>query len=155
MEHFLFTKTFETTFCLFNYCAYWLYPTWFLSASAESTKAINIVIYSLLSVLLFSFLIFVSTSHQNFPKYLINWTSIGLKNYFAALTFTMIMFSIAGIPPLAGFFSKFFVLLAAITNNYHITSFIVIIISSIACFYYIRLIKIFFFSANSKLFLAF
>jgi NADH-quinone oxidoreductase subunit N len=46
----------------------------FLSASAESTKAIviYIVIYSLLSVLLFSFLIFVSTSHQNFPKYLIN-----------------------------------------------------------------------------------
>jgi NADH-quinone oxidoreductase subunit N len=124
----------------------------FLSASAESTKAIviYIVIYSLLSVLLFSFLIFVSTSHQNFPKYLINWTSFGLKNYFAALTFTMVMFSIAGIPPLAGFFSKFFVLLAAITNNYLITSFIVIIISSIACFYYIRLIKIFFFSANSK-----
>jgi NADH-quinone oxidoreductase subunit N len=60
------------------------------------------------------------------------------------------LFSIAGVPPLAGFFSKFFVLLSAISNSYFFTCFIIIFISSAACFYYIRLIKIFFFVKGSK-----
>jgi NADH-quinone oxidoreductase subunit N len=67
-----------------------------------------------------------------------------------AATFTLILFSIAGIPPLAGFFSKLFVILSIISQEYYFTSFLVVIISSVACFYYIRLIKIFFFTKASK-----
>jgi NADH-quinone oxidoreductase subunit N len=85
-----------------------------------------------------------------YPKYLANLTSIGLKNYLFAITFALILFSIAGIPPLAGFFSKFFVLLSIISQKYYVTSVIIVIISSIACFYYIRLIKIFFFVKTAK-----
>jgi NADH-quinone oxidoreductase subunit N len=67
-----------------------------------------------------------------------------------AITFTFVLFSIAGIPPMAGFFSKLFVILSIISQEYYITSFIIVIISSVACFYYIRLIKIFFFTKNAK-----
>jgi NADH-quinone oxidoreductase subunit N len=62
-----------------------------------------------------------------------------------ALTFTVVLFSVAGIPPLAGFFSKLFVLLTAISSQYFLTSVFFIILSASACFFYIRLIKIFFF----------
>jgi NADH-quinone oxidoreductase subunit N len=60
------------------------------------------------------------------------------------------VFSMAGIPPLAGFFSKFFVLLNTVGQGYYFLAFVIIMISSAACFYYIRLIKIFFFVKNTK-----
>jgi NADH-quinone oxidoreductase subunit N len=56
-----------------------------------------------------------------------------------------VLFSVAGVPPLAGFFAKLFVLLACMSKNYLWTSIFVILLSSTACFYYLRLIKIFFF----------
>jgi len=123
-----------------------------MSNSAESSKATiaYILIYSFLTLLLFSLLILVSISTNNNPKYLANWTSFGLNNYLFAISFTLILFSIAGIPPLAGFFSKFFVLLSIVSNGYYLSAFYIIIISSIGCFYYIRLIKMFFFTKFSK-----
>jgi NADH-quinone oxidoreductase subunit N len=105
-----------------------------------------------LTVLLFSLLILAAISTSNQPKYLANWTSFGIKNYVFAISFTIILFSIAGIPPLAGFFSKFFVLLSAISYEYYVSCLYIVFISSIACFYYIRLIKIFFFIKTSKKF---
>lgn len=123
-----------------------------LATSIESVKAIvfYIIIYSLLTVLLFSTLIYSVVTTNNYPKYLINWTSLCLKNYIYAITFTFILFSIAGVPPLAGFFSKFFVLFSVIAQEYYLIGVFVIVLSSIACFYYIRLIKIFFFSKTGK-----
>jgi len=123
-----------------------------LACSTESAKALifYIIIYAFLTILLFSLLIFSTLSTKSYPKYLANLTSLGLKNYLFAISFTLILFSIAGIPPLAGFFSKFFVLFSVISQKYYVTTFIIILISSVACFYYIRLIKIFFFIKVSK-----
>jgi NADH-quinone oxidoreductase subunit N len=101
-------------------------------------------------VLTFSFLINSSANNKNYTKYLTNWTNIGLRNYAFAISFSLIIFSTAGIPPLAGFFSKFFVLLVAVGNGYYFSALLIVLISSVACFYYIRLIKIFFFVKNSK-----
>lgn len=47
-----------------------------------------------------------------------------------------------GIPPLIGFFSKFYVLFAAIETNYFFLVVIAIVCSTLSAFYYIRLIKI-------------
>jgi NADH-quinone oxidoreductase subunit N len=123
-----------------------------LACSSEASKALilYICIYAFLTILLFSILIFSTISTPIHPKYLSNLASLGLKNYLFAITFSLILFSISGIPPLAGFFSKFFILLSIIAQKYYITSFVIILISSIACFYYIRLIKIFFFVKTSK-----
>lgn len=124
----------------------------FLSCSIESSKSIIIylIIYALLTVLLFSLIIFSALSTTNFPTYIANFSSFGINNYFFALVFSLTLFSIAGIPPLAGFFSKFFVLLSAISGKFLVTSIVVVLISSAACFYYIRLIKIFFFVNDRK-----
>jgi NADH-quinone oxidoreductase subunit N len=87
------------------------------------------------------------------PKYLINFGSIGSKNNLFALVFSLTILAIAGIPPLAGFFNKLFILISLLTAEYYFVGLIVIFFSSIACFYYIRLIKVMFFNKNSKNFI--
>jgi NADH:ubiquinone oxidoreductase subunit 2 (subunit N) len=61
-----------------------------------------------------------------------------------AAVVTVILFSLAGVPPLAGFFAKLFVLLAAMSNNLYSLSFAAIIFSCFSAFYYIRIVKVIF-----------
>jgi NADH-quinone oxidoreductase subunit N len=51
---------------------------------------------------------------------------------------------------MAGFFSKFLVLLSIISKEYFLSSIIIVLISSMACFYYLRLLKMVFFKNNVK-----
>jgi len=61
-----------------------------------------------------------------------------------SISLTICLFSMAGIPPLIGFFSKQFVLYSAIQNGYYFMSIIAIIVSIISASYYLKLIKIIF-----------
>jgi NADH-quinone oxidoreductase subunit N len=56
----------------------------------------------------------------------------------------------AGIPPLAGFFSKLFIFISAFKAKYYGLVFISIIFSIISSFYYLKIIKIIFFEKISK-----
>ena len=124
----------------------------FLAGSLQSVKALifYIIIYACLTIALFAILINVSNATKIQPKYLINLSGIGSKNNIFSAIFGLIILAIAGIPPLAGFFSKFFILLSLIGAKYYLISLVVITFSSIACFYYIRLVKIMFFVKNSR-----
>ena len=66
--------------------------------------------------------------------------------------FTIIMFSMAGIPPLAGFFGKLYVFLAAVQSGLWPLAIIGMLTSIVACFYYIRIIKVMFFDAPAPAF---
>jgi NADH-quinone oxidoreductase subunit N len=54
----------------------------------------------------------------------------------------------AGVPPLAGFYSKLGALLAMLSNSYVLVGTIAATLSAIGCFYYIKLVKIFFFDLD-------
>jgi NADH-quinone oxidoreductase subunit N len=124
----------------------------FLCNSLDGSKSLifYILIYSCLTIITFSVLINIAIKTPIQPKYLINLATVGSKNYIFASTFALIILSIAGIPPLAGFFSKFFILFSVISSEYYFIAMTIVIFSSIACFYYIRLVKILFFVKNSK-----
>ena len=62
-----------------------------------------------------------------------------------AVVLTALMFSLAGVPPLAGFFGKYFVFLAAIDAKLYTLAIIGVVSSVIACFYYLRVIKVMWF----------
>ena len=62
-----------------------------------------------------------------------------------ALAATMFMFSMAGLPPLAGFFGKFYVFMAALDAQLYILAIIAVVTSVIAAFYYLRIIKFIYF----------
>lgn len=59
-----------------------------------------------------------------------------------AFVFAMLMFSLAGIPPLAGFFGKFYVYLAAINAGLYPLAIIGVVVSVPLAFYYLRIVKI-------------
>ena len=67
------------------------------------------------------------------------------SNMLLGFSASMIIFSMAGIPPFVGFYAKFCIFLAAINSSMYLLSISVIMISCIAAFYYIRLIKAIYF----------
>jgi NADH-quinone oxidoreductase subunit N len=62
-----------------------------------------------------------------------------------AVAFAALLFSLAGIPPLAGFFAKFYVLDAAIKAGLTPLAIIGVLASVVGAFYYLRVVKIMFF----------
>ena len=119
--------------------------------TVESIKAcsVYIVLYILMSLSLFSVL-FLSGINNTQQKYLISWTSLFERNFGIAIAFALILFSIAGIPPLAGFYSKLCIFLCLLAKDHISVTIIITIFSSIGCYYYIRLIKILFFNSDYK-----
>jgi len=62
-----------------------------------------------------------------------------------AFVLAMILFSMAGVPPLAGFFAKFYVFAAAVKAGLYPLAIIGVLASVVAAYYYLRLVKIMFF----------
>ncbi len=60
------------------------------------------------------------------------------------------MFSLAGIPPLAGFFAKYFVFLAAIKANLVTLAVIGVVASVVGAYYYLRIVKIMYFDEPAE-----
>ena len=69
----------------------------------------------------------------------------GKTHPMAALALTIFMFSMAGIPPLAGFFGKLYVFLAAIEAQLYGLAIIGVLTSVVGSFYYLRIIRIMYF----------
>ena len=69
-----------------------------------------------------------------------------------ALALAIFMFSMAGIPPLAGFFSKLYVFLAAIDAGLYTLAVIGVLTSVVSAFYYLRIVKIMYFDEPAEAF---
>ena len=67
-----------------------------------------------------------------------------------ALCFLIILFSLAGIPPLAGFFAKFYIFMEVINSGMYALAIIGLITTVVAAFYYLRIIKIIYFDKPKK-----
>tara|TARA_Y100000590_G_scaffold373819_1_gene437884 strand:- start:1608 stop:3020 length:1413 start_codon:yes stop_codon:yes gene_type:complete len=67
-----------------------------------------------------------------------------------AFSFLIILFSLAGIPPLAGFFAKFYIFLAVIEAKMFTLAIIGLLTTVISAFYYLRIIKIIYFDKPKK-----
>ena len=67
-----------------------------------------------------------------------------------SLCFLIILFSLAGIPPLAGFFAKFYIFMAVIEAEMYTLAIIGFVTTVISAFYYIRIIKIIYFDKPKK-----
>src|SRR5262249_39275913 len=64
----------------------------------------------------------------------------------------VMMFSLAGVPPLAGFFAKFYVFLAAINAGLYTLAVIGVVTSVVGAYYYLRIVKIMYFDAPAERF---
>lgn len=66
------------------------------------------------------------------------------------LVMTLALFSLAGIPPFAGFFSKFFVFASAFNQGHHLLVFLALINTVISLYYYLLVVKAMFIDENDK-----
>jgi NADH-quinone oxidoreductase subunit N len=69
-----------------------------------------------------------------------------------AFLFAMLLFSLAGIPPLAGFFAKFYVFLAAIKAGLYVLAVIGVLTSVVGAYYYLAIVKTMYFDEPHKSF---
>ena len=62
-----------------------------------------------------------------------------------SISLLVVLFSLAGIPPLAGFFAKFYIFMSIIEQSMYFLAIIGLLSTVVAAFYYLRLIKIIYF----------
>jgi NADH-quinone oxidoreductase subunit N len=101
-----------------------------------------ILIYMLTMFTFFSMLISLKKETNKNIVYLTDLLYLKQIYPITRIIVTLLFFSMAGIPPLIGFFAKFYVFLAAVETNYYLLLTISILCSTLSAFYYIRVIKI-------------
>ena len=76
----------------------------------------------------------------------------GLSKNHPLISFALliILFSLAGIPPLAGFFAKFYIFMAVIESGMYTLAIVGLVATVVSAFYYIRIIKIMYFDEPKK-----
>lgn len=109
-----------------------------------------IIIYIIMTINFWVILLSLKVNGKNI-KYITDFGNLSKINPIMALILTINLFSMAGIPPLAGFFTKFFVFYAALQSQLYTLSIIGILLSIISTVYYIRIIKIAYFDNLSKI----
>jgi NADH-quinone oxidoreductase subunit N len=75
---------------------------------------------------------------------------ISKQNPILAISFLIIMFSLAGIPPLAGFFAKFYIFMSVIESGMYTLAIVGLLSTVISAFYYLRIVKIIYFDEIKK-----
>ena len=78
-------------------------------------------------------------------KYTTDLAQYSQNNPLIAVTIAVTLFSIAGIPPLAGFYSKAFLFFAALSSTQYLLAIAGVLTTVVSCFYYIRIVKIIYF----------
>jgi len=113
---------------------------------------IGLFIYILMTINIFAVVLALRQKSEqqkssNFArlKYISDLGALAKTNPILAITISITMFSYAGIPPLAGFCSKFYLFFAALGSGAYLLALIGILTSVISCFYYIRFVKIMYF----------
>jgi NADH-quinone oxidoreductase subunit N len=115
-----------------------------------NTVSIHAIVFYLISYVLMQLGAFIiigvveSKADALENKSLINniesYKGLGKTNPGLASLFSIFLFSLAGIPPLAGFWGKYYIFLSAIQNNYIWVAIVGILLSLIGVYYYIKII---------------
>jgi proton-translocating NADH-quinone oxidoreductase chain N len=128
----------------------------FACGTIEGIQAllIYLFVYVFMNINMFAFILcgMRRETLQTVPriKFITDLSFLSKTNPLLALTFTITLFSMAGIPPLAGFYSKAFLFFAAMSSNLYVLAVIGVLCSVLSCFYYIRLVKIMYFEGNKN-----
>jgi len=105
--------------------------------------------YVVMSVAAFGVLMILSTKEHECEK-LTDLAGLNQTHPWLAFLMLLTMFSMAGIPPLLGFYAKFAVIQALLTQGYLWVSVFAVIMSLIGAFYYLRVVKVMYFDQPSQ-----
>tara|TARA_B100001741_G_C16511908_1_gene580169 strand:- start:95 stop:1501 length:1407 start_codon:yes stop_codon:yes gene_type:complete len=114
------------------------------TTSGYGSSIIYITIYVVMNVGAFS-CIFLMKKNGEYTEEIEDLSGISKKHPLLAISFLIIFFSLAGIPPLGGFFAKFYVFMSVIENEMFFLAIIGLLTTVVSAFYYLRIIKIIYF----------
>jgi NADH-quinone oxidoreductase subunit N len=101
-----------------------------------------LIIYYLIIISIFSIVLQIQQKENGFIiKYINNLVYIYNNNKILGISLILIFFTLAGIPPLSGFFSKLYLFLALLNQQYILIALIVSLFSVIGCVYYLKIIR--------------
>lgn len=106
--------------------------------------AVYMAIYIAMTVGIFACVLALRT--ENGPvETITELAGLAQKRPFVAAIIAILMFSLIGLPPLAGFFAKWQVFLAAVEQNLFVLAVIGVLASAVSAFYYLRIVKVMYF----------
>ena len=123
------------------------------SSSFEGIFALifYLLVYVLMSLSVFLLLIVIKKNYNlKKLKYIDDLIIVSKTNQFIGISLIISFFSIAGVPPFIGFFSKMFALFNAVGHSLYFLAFTGLFTSVISCFYYLRIIQLSFFGHSSQ-----
>ena len=116
-----------------------------------SSSIAYISIYMIMNLGIFA-CIFLMKRDGQYCENLEDLAGISKQHPILSISFLIILFSLAGIPPLAGFFAKFYVFMAVVESKMYTLAIIGLLSTVISAFYYLRIIKIIYFDEGKKSF---
>ncbi|CEJ13210.1 NADH-quinone oxidoreductase subunit N [bacterium YEK0313] len=119
------------------------------TANGVQGVAVYIAVYMIMT--LGSFACVIAMRRKDGPVETISdLAGLSRNNPFMAFVLAMLMFSLAGIPPLAGFFAKFYVFAAAVEAKLYALAVLGVLASVVGCYYYLRVVKVMYFDEPSE-----
>src|SRR5690606_1609919 len=122
-----------------------------LAANSEAGVrgvVIYMLIYLVMTLGTFAFILAMRRKEGNVES-IDDLSGLSSTNPVMATILTLLMFSLAGIPPLAGFFGKWYVFLAAMDAGLYTLAVIGVLASVVGAYYYIRIVKIMWFDESA------
>jgi len=116
------------------------------TGDVEGAKGVLIymTLYIFMSIGTFGYLLLMRRNDQPVES-ISDLSGLARTSPMSALFLAVMMFSMAGIPPLAGFYGKLFVFLSAIEGELYVLAVVGVLTSVIAAFYYLKIVKIMYF----------
>ena len=105
---------------------------------------VYISIYVVMNIGAFSCLYLLKKDGE-YKESISDLSGISKKNPILAISFLVILFSLAGVPPLGGFFAKFYVFTAVVEQKMYTLAIIGLLTTVISAFYYLKIIKTIYF----------
>jgi NADH-quinone oxidoreductase subunit N len=121
------------------------------SASNDGIQSsvIYLTIYIVMNLGLFSCLLMLRRN-DNYYESIDDLSGLSKNHPILSFSLLVILFSLAGIPPLAGFFAKFYIFKAVIEQSMYFLAIVGLLSTVIAAFYYLRIIKIIYFDPEKE-----
>ncbi len=122
-----------------------------VSNEGIQSSIIYITIYIIMNLGLFSCLLMMRRKNEYYEN-LEDLSGLSKNHPLISISLLIILFSLAGIPPLAGFFAKFYIFKAVIEQSMYFLAIVGLLSTVIAAFYYLRIIKIIYFDLEKDKF---
>ena len=115
------------------------------AVSGYESAIVYISIYVIMNIGAFSCLYLLKKDGQ-YRENISDLSGISKKHPLLAISFLIILFSLAGVPPLGGFFAKFYVFVAVLEREMYTLAIIGLLTTVMSAFYYLKIIKTIYFA---------